>query len=402
MTRNVVILLGLVALLVANVILTHNLLTKPFPGMNDFMSRWEGARSFFQDGVSPYSDQATANIQNRIYGRSAMGDEDPGLFVYPFYTVFIVAPTIPLNYAWASAVWMVLLEACLIVAFMLILNLFSWQPPLWLMPILLIWALMDYFAGRGLFLGQPSHVVYLLQILTIWALFKPRWDIVAGVALAISTFKPQMGYLLVPILLIWAMWVKRYRFVMAFIFGWALLMGVSFILQPDWFTAWVNQVRLYPDYTAASYPDTGSPIWIIVRYYLQQGALLEWAVNGVFLFVLLWAWYAVLVQRKHERLLWAITLTLVVTHIIALRTATPHFVVFNLALIFYFKQIYQRWGGLPVLLLVIGLFAFHWAQFFITVQGRDSLEHPSMFLILPFVTFGLLLITRRMWWGYDR
>ncbi|PJF20949.1 MAG: hypothetical protein CUN56_13565, partial [Phototrophicales bacterium] len=124
MTRNVVILLGLVALLVANVILTHNLLTKPFPGMNDFMSRWEGARSFFQDGVSPYSDQATANIQNRIYGRSAMGDEDPGLFVYPFYTVFIVAPTIPLNYAWASAVWMVLLEVCLIVAFMLILNLF--------------------------------------------------------------------------------------------------------------------------------------------------------------------------------------------------------------------------------------------------------------------------------------
>ncbi len=388
----------LIAVLVGNVVMTHNFFTEPFPGHNDFLSRWEGSRSFFEDGLSPYSEQASLNIQDRIYGRPVVENEDPGFFVYPFYTVFVVGPTVFMDYAWASAIWMVLLEVCLVAALLLLLNLYQWQPVTWLLLPLIVWSLFDYFAGRGLFLGQPSHIVYLLQIVTVWALFRHKLDVLAGVALAVSTFKPQMGYLLVPLLLLWGVRFQRWRFVTAFAVAFAGLMLASFILEPAWFGDWLDQVRQYPEYTAAAYPDTGSPVWIVVQHYFNVGTAVEWVVNLVFILPMLWAWYTVLVEQRRERMLWALVLTLSVTHLVALRTATPHFVVFNLALMFYLKQIDARWGHVAALVALVMLWGFSWAQFLITVQGRATLEHPSLFLPLPFLAYALLWLTRRLWW----
>lgn len=396
-----IVFLGLfvVAILVGNVVLTHQFFTSQFPGMADFMSRWEGTRSFFVDGTSPYSEEASLNIQQRIYGRPIIEDEDPGYFVYPFYTVFLVGPTVFVDYAWASAIWMVALEFCLLASLFLLLNLYRWQPGVMLLPILLLWALFDYFAARGLFLGQPSHVVYFLEILTIWAIFR-KWDAVAGVALAFSTIKPQMGYLIVPILLIWALFSKRYRFVVGFGVAFAILMGASFLLQPDWFGDWLGQMQLYPQYTAAAYPDLGSPVWNLMQHYLGLGPVAEWIVNILVLVPAAWGWYQVLVHKRDELFLWSVTLTLIVTHLIALRTASPHFVVFNLALVFYFKQISRRYGNGLVFISVIGLIIFNWALFIMTVQGRDTIEHPITFMILSFGIYALLLVTRRQWVTY--
>jgi hypothetical protein len=388
---------GIVLLLfVVMVVAVRTTFTAENPGMNDFMSRWEGARSFFEEGVSPYSEQASLNIQERIYGRPVIENEDPGFFVYPFYTVFVVGPTVPFEYSWASAIWMVLLIACLVGGLFLLLSLYRWRPPPLVLGGLLLWALLDYFASRGLILGQPSHLVYLLQVLTLWALFR-RYDTAAGVALAISTLKPQMGYLLVPFLLLWGLRGRRLQFVGALGVTFAGLMAASFALQPDWFGAWIDQVQLYPEYTSAAYPDTGSPVWIITQHYLGLGDTGEWVVNLAFILPMLWAWYTVLVENRCERLLWAVVVTLVVTHLVALRTATPHFVVFNIVIIFYLKWLQRKRGA--TLAVLAFLFVFSWAHFLITVQGRNSLEHPSLFLPLPLVTFALIWLTRRLWWS---
>lgn len=387
----------LLIVLVANVFATYSIFTKPFPGRNDFFSRWEGARSFWVDGVSPYSDEASLNIQMGIYGRPVIENEDPGLFVYPFYTVIVVAPTVFVDYAVADAIWMVVLEVSLIASMMLLLNLYSWKPPTWLLVGLILWSIMDYFAGRGLFLGNPSHVVYFLEMLAIWALYRQH-DSLAGVALAISTLKPQMGYIIIPFLLLWAFRNGRLRFVMSFFAMFVALMLASFILQPDWFGDWVEQVRQYPEYTSAAYPDTGSPVWIVTQYYLGLGTIGEWIVNLLFIAPMLWAWYGVLVERRYERFLWALALSLVVTHLIAIRTATPHFAVFNLIFIFYLNRLRIRFGNWAAGLAALALFVFSWAQFLITVQGRGTLEHPTLFLPLPIGLFIVLWLTRRMWW----
>jgi hypothetical protein len=94
-------------------------------------------------------------------------------------------------------------------------------------------------------------------------------------------------------------------------------------------------------------------------------------------------------------------LTLTVTHLVAARTATPHFVIFNIAVVFYLKGVQNARGNRMAAGVLLGLMIFSWAQFIITVQGRDALEHPSLFLPLPFGMFALVWLTRRMWWESD-
>ena len=384
----------IVALLAAVTILTHNSFTRPYPSLNDFMSRWEGARSYWRDGLNPYSDEASLNIQVRIYGRAVEEGEDPGFFAYPFYTVFVVGPLVNTTYAWASAVWMVLLEACLVASVFLLINLFDWKPKPLVLGLLVLWSLFFYPSARGLLLGQPGHLVYLLEIVAIWALVKGRDD-VAGVALAFSTIKPQMGFLIVPFLLLWGLRARRLRFLISFGAVFGGLMLASFLLQPTWLSDWITQIQRYPSYTAL-----GSPVWIVMQQTLGLGDAGEWAVNLVFYALMLWAWFGVLVQQHHERFLWAVVVTLVVTHLVAPRTATPHYVIFMLPLVFFFRELVQRFrrqGSLYVSLILVALLVLPWLHFLLTVEGE--FEHPTVYLPLPFAMVFLIWITRKLWWA---
>ena len=401
MTKRLV-LVGLLALvLVGNVVVTHEVLTAPHPGHNDFMSRWEGARSFWVDGLNPYGDEASLNIQKRIYGRAVIGNEDPGFFAYPFYMVFFLWPLSYIPYAWAAAIWMVLLEACLIGALFLVMDMYGWRLPLWVRAALVIWMLLVYFAVRGLLLGQVGIVVYLFQALALWALAKER-DTLAGVALAFSTLKPQMAFLLVPFLILWALRARRRKMVVSFGVTFGVLMAASFLFLPSWLGDWIAQVRLYPQYTAAAYPDTGSPVWIAFSYYLGLGALGEWVVNLFFYGLMLWVWFTVLVQNRQERFLWALVVTLTVTHLVVLRTATTHFVVFVIPLIFYLRLVTRRdhrRGYLWIMGILLASLVITWSHFLLTVH--DSLEHPTLFLPATFGMVILLWFTRKAWWDSE-
>lgn len=376
--------------LVANVVIMHNQFTAPNPGMNDFLSRWEGARSFWFEGVSPYSDTASLNIQQRIYGRAAVEGEDLGLFAYPMYTVLYVAPVVGLPYAWASAVWMVALEVCLIAGLILLLGVVRWQPRPLMLAALLVFCLLNYFAFRGLILGQPSHVVYLFTALALWSLSRAR-DALAGVALALSTMKPQMGFLLVPFLLLWGLRAGRWRFVGGFALTFGALLAVSFALQPDWFGAWLGQVRQYPEYTR-----DGSPVWILFEFFLGWSPVVGYVVRAVLVAWMLWAWWGVLVMRHDERLLWTVAVTLAVTHTAGPRTATPHFVVFTLVLLVQMRL----WRGKPLWnsLLLLALLVIPWLHFLTTII-EPNLENLSVFLPPIMLVILMLLLTRRGWWA---
>ncbi|MCZ7544113.1 MAG: hypothetical protein M5R40_11550 [Anaerolineae bacterium] len=81
-----------------------------------------------------------------------------------------------------------------------------------------------------------------------------------------------------------------------------------------------------------------------------------------------------------------------------MRTATPHFVVFIIPLVFYFKVLTgadRRRGPWVVLLIEAALFVGMWALFLTTVQER--FEHPIVYLPLPFGMLLLLLATRKLW-----
>jgi len=390
--RSMILILITAVFFAGAVVVAHNMLTEPFPGHNDFMSRWEGARSFWVDHLNPYGDEASLNIQKQIYGRAVVEGEDPGFFAYPMYTAVLVWPLVYMDYAWASAIWMVLLAAFLIGSLFFLMDLFKWRIASWLLGILCIWVLFFYYSARGLILGQVGVVVYFLELVALWAIIKDK-NTLAGIALAISTVKPQMGFLIVPFFLLWGLRYRRWKFIASFGVTMLVLLAVSFVLQPSWLGDWLKQLGNYTSYTAL-----GSPVWIITSYYLHLGGWAELLVSGLLGLSMLVTWYWVL--RGHpEQFMWAAVMTLTVTHLIAPRTATPHYVVFIIPLMFYFAMLVQRnrqRGNLWVVLWLVVLLVVPWVHFLLTVDKH--FEHPSIYLPLPFIIFFLLWYTRRLWW----
>ncbi len=379
----------LAAVLALNVFGTHDALTAPFPGHNDFLTPWEAARSYWLDGVPVYSDQSNVNIQTRIYGRPIADGEFPNYFAYPFFAVFLMWPYVHVPYDWAAALWMVTLEVCLVAALALMLDVYRWKPRPLMLAALLLWTLFWYPAVRGLLLGQVSHVVYLAQVAAVWAMVRKR-DTTAGLALAASLLKPQMAYLFVPLVLLWAWRERRRRVVGVFAAATAVLLALSFVLQPSWVGDWLGEIRRYTSYTAV-----GSPVWVVTQYYLKLGAVGELAVSGLVYALLALTWLQTVRTPTHGRWLWTAMLTLVVTHLVAPRTATTHFVVLAAPLLFYVAYWSRRrrrayaWG------LVALTFVLPWLHFLTTVDGE--FEHPATYLPLPVAVALLLWLTRRDW-----
>lgn len=388
--QTTLISLALAAAAVLYVVALQATFTARFPGANDFYSRWRGAQVYWQEGLNPYSDAATLAIQEGIYGRPARPDEDPGPFAYPFYTVFLLVPLVPLTYSWASAVWLTLIQVALIGATLLALRLYRWQPSLWLLALTVLWTLAFYHSARTIFLGQFAGPVYFLIVLCLWALHR-RLDGLAGVALALSTVKPQMSFLLIPALVLWAVLHRRWRFLAWAAGAMALLLLASFALEPGWLGDFVAQVARYPSYTAL-----GSPLWIITHaIWPALGSPGEIFLVALALGWLLYAaWHGLRRGAGEGAFHWAIGVTLVVTNLIAPRTATTNYVMMYPALFLGLKLWAARsprgswWIAIFYALSIAGL----WALFMATVVQR--FEHPLVYLPLPLGLTALLLLAR--------
>jgi len=168
------------------------------PGGNDFLPRYLGTRLFLINGWSPYGEQTTEEIQKKIFGRLASDDEDQSLFVYPMYTVLLVAPfSLISDYALARALWMTALQLCLVITTITGFMLCYWKPPVWFWGTMILFSLLWYHSVRPLINGNLSIIVALLITLSLLSIQK-NLDAMAGFLLSLTTIKPQMVILLIP------------------------------------------------------------------------------------------------------------------------------------------------------------------------------------------------------------
>ena len=398
-TRRLVILLaalGAVLLLAAYVWAMHDFFTSRVPGANDFFSRWAGAHLYFTRGWDPYGPDTSLWIQNVIYGHAAKQGQDPSLFAYPFYTIFLIAPYgLIAEYSWAQAAWQVTLQVVTLAALWLCLRYFKWRPSPIVLGVLVLWTLAFYPTARSLILGQIGVVVFALTVGAFWLLLRARptrsGDIWAGVMLAITTVKPQMQFLIIPFLILWALRERRWAFIAASVVTMAVLVGVSSLLMPAWIGEWVQQVINYPAYTPPAV------LYILTHEAIPLGAaadLTERVLDGLLAICLLYEWWLVLWKRQDTRLDWVLGLTLVITHLIAPRTATTHFIVFIFALIPIFQRLFRQGAqGAAIAvgfmaILVIGM----WWLFLATIVGNQ--ESDLVHLPLPILMLALLLAVR--------
>ncbi len=375
----------------------HRVYASSTPGANDFFSRWAGARLYFTQGWDPYSDETSLWIQEAIWGHPARPGEDPSLFAYPFYTIFLIAPYALLpTYTWAQAAWQVTLQVVMLVTFTLILAYHRWRPGPLMLGMLALWTFFFYPTARSLILGQLGLLVFLLTILALWILVRmeqpcPACDVWTGILLALTMIKPQMQFLILPFILLWALRERRWLVVIAFCAAMALLVLPSFILSPGWVGKWLAQVNRYPTYTPPAV------LYILTREIVPLGSAapcVERGLDAALLLYLFYEWWRVLWRRETWRFDWSIGLTFVITHLVAPRTATTHFVIFIFPLFALFRDVAHRkpWGLWVVLALMAVLLVGMWWLFLATLEG--SQEANLVHVPLPLLMLMLVLLTR--------
>jgi hypothetical protein len=390
---NGVAVLILAAAAVAYTWATWQYFTRVVPGGNDFLARYTAWEAYFRLGLNPYSDAATLHTQMAIYGRAALPGEDLQRLTYPFYSVLVHGPYILFDYALARAIHMVVLQAAIVAGVALTLHLVRWKPPVWLLALVIAWALLDYHMARGVLLGQVAILGFLSLAGTLALLARGR-DAAAGMVLVLATVKPTLIFLVLPFLLLWAVSRRRWRFVAGFGGLLAVLCIASWLALPTWLGDWLARVEQYAGYTVGQ-----SPVWVVTHEWLPGlGPAGEWALMAVCGGWLVWAWWVALVRRPSNatEFQWALGVTLVVSNLVVSRSATTNYVLLLVPTLWILALLDRqgRAGRMLIISAMVAALVGLWWLHFVTVVGNQ--EQAIMFFPWP-VALLLVLTVGRPW-----
>lgn len=217
---------------------------------SDLYPRWLGARELLWHHRNPYSREVTEEIERGFYGRpiepARRSDVDPEAFAYPVYVTFVLAPFLPFRFEIVQPVF---------TAILLLLTIATL--PLWIRGLRLhlgkrarflafLAMISSYAVVEGLRLGQITLLVGFLMAGSVAAL-SGGWPVLAGILLALTLVKPQLSFLLIVFLMLWAVsdWRIRKGFAIGFGAVAALLLAGSELILRGWFGFWRDAVREY-------------------------------------------------------------------------------------------------------------------------------------------------------------
>lgn len=210
---------------------------------NDILVFYLAAKSSFIDGQGPYLSENAVLSQVLSYGKPAQPGEDYLTFSYPPYALIPIWILTFLPFHWAQALWM----AALIIGFVFGLFLLFPQAPKWLAPS----ALLIYPVAFGILMGNFVISISIILLFNIKYFFfnnnKPNQFIeyVLAISLAWATVKPQFSWLFIAFILISAFSQKKRNFILSFFLSLFIFLFLSFLIQPDWVSAFIKQISFY-------------------------------------------------------------------------------------------------------------------------------------------------------------
>ena len=228
----------------------------PYAYGGDFYPIWLTGRELLYHGRNPYAPEMTREIQTGLFGRpmDPHRPSDPPTdfraFSYPLYADLLAAPLLPLSFNAVRVVLGILLPLLTAASLVLWLRVFHLQVSSNTLAVAIILLLVSYPVLEGLFAQQAGLLVGAALAMSMAALARERL-ILAGMLLAFASVKPQLVWLLVLWLLLWAVsdWTRRRSFVFSFIITLALLVLVSQLILPGWLVSWWGSIVGYSRYT---------------------------------------------------------------------------------------------------------------------------------------------------------
>ncbi len=388
----VVSLLGI--LIIAGLTWVNYSFSKNNPGGNDFLVHYIGTRALLMEDISPYSDEVAIRIQTAAYGHPAQGDEYELRVAYPLYSIFLFLPfSLIQNYILARAVWMTALELALITMTFVAMNLAEWKPPLWQQGVILLFSLIWYHAVRGVVNGN-AVIIIALMLTTILLLIRDNKDQFAGFLLAITTIEPQLVVLVIPFIVIWSLYQRRWTLIKWFFGTLAAFILFGIILVPNWILQNLWEIIKYPANNTA-----GTLAAIISEWLPGLSTQLKWGITIVFGSLIVCEWWSGR-KGRFERFLWVVFLTLTISQWIGIQTNPGNFIILFPSVIFILSvwdKRLKKGGALSVNIALAILFFGLWLLLVMTIQrSYQMIQSPYMFIPLPAISlFGLYWIK---WW----
>lgn len=231
------------------------LVGRPRGLLSDLYPRWLGARELLLHGRDPYSPEVTRDIQRGVYGREldslrANDPRDEQAFAYPVYVVFLLAPTVTMDFEVLRPIASALLVAFVCLAILLWNVVLATKLSRTGLLVTLILTLGSFPVVQGIRLQQLTIVVAGLLAAAFWARQSGRL-LLSGVFMAIATIKPQIALLPVVALILWSLydWKSRQRWFWGFLGTISALLAASEYVLPGWLPEFFRALRDYRRYT---------------------------------------------------------------------------------------------------------------------------------------------------------
>ncbi len=364
------------------------------PGGNDFLVHYVGTRSFIYEGLSPYSDEVATRIQVAAYGHPAQGIEHELRVAYPLYSIILFAPfSLIGDYQISRAVWMTVLELALVAMTFVSFEVVEWKPPLWMQGSLLLFSVIWYHAVRGVINGN-AVILLALALASILLLIKKDRDKIAGVLLAVTTIKPHLVVLAIPLIIIWSIYHKRWQLIIWFSGTLVGLIVIGLIMIPDWITQNLWEILKYPAYNPA-----GTLAAVLGEWMPGISTQLKWSIGIILGLVLL---YEVWLARKgnFQYLFWTVMLSLTINQWIGIQSDPGNFILLFPVLILILSEINKKWkekGGLVTGVILLVLLVGLWILFVASIQRTYQPVQGSV-MFIPFPAFCLIGLYWIKWW----
>jgi hypothetical protein len=231
--------------------------------LTDLYPPWLAARELLIHGRDPYGSYVTREIQIAYFGSELEETHAASLsdaqrfslayrFAYPLYAVFLVAPTIRMDFDEAQTVFVLFFSFTLCAGGSLWLGFV--RPSIIAPEIAAVFAifLSSIPVLQGLSLLQPGLLVAALLAGTAYCACR-GYLFLAGALLAVATIRPQMALLAIAWFALWlsAAWSQRQSLFWGFVSTLAALLFAAELLAPGWLLRYPHVLNLYASYTGA-------------------------------------------------------------------------------------------------------------------------------------------------------
>lgn len=251
--KRVAVLLLLLAFVILDSVAIYQVWVREQGNGFDLYQRWHGARAMLFHGQNPYSPEMTREIQLGMYGRLAGEGEDQQAFAYPAYVAFVILFFVLLPFPVAVTLWLVSQQFWLLASVLLILRWLKCYVGTPMFVLIAMVAMLYRYSIIVLLIGQFSILILFLLAMALWAYGERRY-LLAGACLALTTIKPQLIFLLIPVWLAWAIFEKRWTFLASFCSLMALFLILPWFFIGDWMASFFSGMQTYREYSSTFNP----------------------------------------------------------------------------------------------------------------------------------------------------